>query len=465
MSRLLPLCVAFLALPVAAAAADSSASRLDAVRDAYFSRDWARATVDVPPVAAVAPSKLPDNPVGADHAQVAHMYITRQAYEIYAAQFSGGELARYIGEYENTRPKVRDDGNVVAGSFDEDEAHYTPFDETMPSNRHFWNYHGGLHAGLGGFDSSVNRVHKYLTGGYGVDGDYDESWSDNQGQRRGVRGHGAVYLYQHGEKAKAYWYLGHMVHLLEDLTVPAHAHLFAHVVPWMDAYETYMKEAHVRWPVDTSKPIESFPTMLELFRATAEVTDRYDAGNGSGIFGGVDGSADRGHRRRGGFTKAKLDEEGSVLMPLAFNRAAALYLFFYKQVDKTPPTVILTSPDGRSAQAPARAIGPEVMLAASASDDASGVDRRGFLFFTSYWDGAAWTPWAPVSSRPGTGAESLVAAPGLLYRVKATARDAAGNVGESEPSYLRIDGPTDGRRTVPEVRRPGRSAPRSAAAR
>jgi hypothetical protein len=138
-------------------------------------------------------------------------------------------------------------------------------------------------------------------------------------------------LYNHGEKAKAFWYLGHIAHLLEDATVPAHVHLFAHVVDWMDAYETYMGKAHQRFPVDSTGQIEHFDNLLDLFRSTALVSAQFDCGNGGGLSGGVDGTVDRGHRRKGGFTKAKLDDEGKTLMPLAFNRVAALYQLFFEE--------------------------------------------------------------------------------------------------------------------------------------
>jgi hypothetical protein len=305
------------------------------VRERYFGADWAQ-VLEAPlpaPAAAVAAAPQPDNPIGAEHAQIAHMYITREAFKIFMAQHPDSDLAQYIGDYDYTtgRPKARDDGNVVAGSFDEDEFYDNPFGQKESYFRHFWNPYGGLHAGIAGFDSSVDRAYKYLTGGYGVDGKYDEQWDHNDGAKRGVKGHGAVWLYRHGEKAKAFWYLGHIAHLLEDATVPAHVHLFAHVIDWMDAYETYMKKAHSRWPSDPSLPIEHFDTLLDLFRATAVESARFDCGNGGGISGGVDGTADRGRRRAGGFTKAELDDEGNVLMPMAFERVAALYQLFYEQ--------------------------------------------------------------------------------------------------------------------------------------
>jgi hypothetical protein len=44
--------------------------------------------------------------------------------------------------------------------------------------------------------------------------------------------------YHSGDKGTAYFYLGHVVHLLGDMTVPAHAHEDPH--PYADAYEDWM---------------------------------------------------------------------------------------------------------------------------------------------------------------------------------------------------------------------------------
>jgi hypothetical protein len=224
-----------------------------------------------------------------------------------------------------------------------------------------------------------------------------------------------------------------------------------------------MKTAHVRWPVDTSKPIETYDSLHEIFHSTAKVTEQYDAGNSGGFAGGIDGTVDRGHRRSGGFTKAKLDEEGNVLMPLAFNRVASLFRFFYQHVDKTPPTVIMTSPGGTSASAAPTVANPILTLTASGHDDQSGTDRNSFLFLSSSWTGADWTPWELVSRGPGSGRLETLATAGRLYRFKATAEDAAGNVGESRPVYLRIENSRDERRTILEVRQPTPRSGRRAA--
>jgi hypothetical protein len=48
--------------------------------------------------------------------------------------------------------------------------------------------------------------------------------------------------YHSGDKGIAYFYLGHVAHLLQDMTVPAHAHEDPH--PSADAYEDWMTAQH-----------------------------------------------------------------------------------------------------------------------------------------------------------------------------------------------------------------------------
>ena len=48
-----------------------------------------------------------------------------------------------------------------------------------------------------------------------------------------------IAAYRTGDKARAYRTLGHVVHLVEDLSVPAHTHLDIHGPPGGDSYENY----------------------------------------------------------------------------------------------------------------------------------------------------------------------------------------------------------------------------------
>jgi hypothetical protein len=381
----------------------------------YFSAGWAKTTNEAPPAPAAKPSQPTQKPVGDLHNPVAHMDITVKAYQIYAARFGGGELAQFIGTVDGENPAAEDDGNVVAGSYDEDKSFKNPFNEMLPMERHFWDIRGGLHAGWQGHDSSVNRAHKYWSGGYGVEGDFDSDW-----EKKGVKDEGVIGAYKKGDKAKAYWYLGHVAHLVEDLCVPAHALLFTHVGEGTDMYETYMKHHFGEWSPAANSPVDSYDSLLDLFSKTAVVTNQFDAGHGPGDEG-VDGEKDRGARRAGGFTEDQLKEEGRTLMPLAYNRVASLFLFFFKQIDKQPPKVTLLMP---------ASLGNEITLDAAATDTQSGVDRQGFRF--EVLEAGRWT--AISSAR-------FVGVPGRSYSFRVWARDAVGNTAVSKTKTWRAGSP------------------------
>lgn len=379
--------------------------------------------------------RAPQQPVEPGHVQVAHMYITRKAFEMYMAQFPGSELAQYIGAYSGNLPAQDTDGSIVEGSYDEDMDDQTPFNDFMSSNRHFWNPYGDLYRGMVGADTGVNRAHKYLKGGFGINGAYDAAWSNNTGKKKGIQGQGAVYLYQHGQKEKAFWYLGHIVHLLEDLTVPAHTHLWPHIKAEMDRYETYMSANHARWSALPNEPIEEFSSLLDLFKKTAETTHGFDCGHNAGL-GGVDGSVDKGSRRAGGFTSAELDQEGDVLMPLAVKRAASLFRFFFKQVDRKAPKVKLIYPASSDSTRPDITSSHSVELRASVQDKESGVDLSSYRFSYSYWTGRQWSVWADLPTAAGAATLKFKPQRGTLYAFKISVSDAAGNKSESNVQYL-----------------------------
>lgn len=379
--------------------------------------------IEVPPVGpgvAVTASAHAEDPVEDQHNPVVHMAIARLAYRLYVSQYDGGELGRYIGDYSSDQPPAGHD-TVVAGAFEEDKPRKSPFGDAAPVMRHFWDLRLGDTRGLAGFDSSVNRAQKYWTGGFGLDGGYDEHWSTNDGALRGTMGQGAVELHARGEKGKAYWYLGHIAHLVQDLTVPAHAHLWPHPAK-MDAYEHYIKARYRERTGVPAGAVESFATPYELFRRTGEITLRYDAGVGSGPLKGKDGTVDAGRRRAGGFSDSELAEEADVLYALSVKRVAALFLLFYKAVDKAAPTVDLN-------------VRPDGQLSAAAVDAESGVDRRGYRFEWRAPEGE-WRTFGDGSPR----ARFEAPAPGV-YSLRVWAVDAAGNSSVSPVRSQRFPGP------------------------
>jgi hypothetical protein len=401
----------------------SGASAQD-VAARYFSDGWAKTDPSVAPAPPTPPASAPQAPKPAEqpygpidgwHAKVTHMSITRVAYEYYLTRYEGGELSRFIGESEGLKPAKDTPDNVVAGAFDEDASRNDPWGQLIPEMRHFWDCRKGPFKGLWGYDSSVDRAQKYFTGGYGLKEAYDSGWGKKEKQ-----GHGIAWHYRNGDKALAYWYLGHAAHLLEDATVPAHVLLFPHPFH-ADKYEEFMGKHYPEWESRIPRgEIASYATLYDLFYQTANTTNDFDAGHGSGPLAGRDGKKDRGARRKGGFTDAELREEGDVLMPLAYRNVAALFVYFFKQIDQVPPRVTLTvSPVGAET----------VVLKAQAVDDISGVDRYGYRFEYS----AGGSEWRPITTGPAGARVDFHVETARRCAFRVSAVDAAGNRGFSAP--------------------------------
>ncbi len=284
----------------------------------YFSSGWSAVSQDttLPALKAVPVNvQNPAQTFQAAYARPTHIFITQMAYQMYASHFGGGEMSQYLPL-------------IVKASYEEDMPFQNPFGQLIPELRHFWDPRRGLEKGLAGYDSAVDRAYKYFTGGYGLNGKYDRAWS-----HKGIKGQGIIFLYRSGNKAKAYEYLGHVAHLVEDLTVPAHTLLWPHLhaIPGSDAYETYA-ETHFKENFEMpTGDVESFSSLYDLFSQTARTTQQFDAGFGPGPLEGKDGTVDQGRRRADGFTNQELRQEARVLLPLAAKRVAALFLYFQRQ--------------------------------------------------------------------------------------------------------------------------------------
>lgn len=314
--------------PFAAALALALAAPLRAegsLKESHFSRGWATILEDPAPAPATPAPPEEEEPVHPEYAPAVHAFIARQAFELFDSQFPGTDLSLYIGG--EAQAESSSDDSVAEGAHDEDMPYDNPFHEAVSEARHFWDWRGGPYKGLKKYDSAVNRANKYLTGGFGLDGEYDPRWSEGVGRKKGRRGEGALYLYANGDKKKAFWYLGHAAHLLMDMSVPAHVHVWAHVFP-KDSYEWYIRGHHPQWAGSASGAVESFDGLYPLFLETAKTAQGFDCGWKEG---GKSGSVDQGRRRAGGFTEEELRQEADVLMPLAIRRTAALYRYFYSQ--------------------------------------------------------------------------------------------------------------------------------------
>jgi hypothetical protein len=177
-----------------------------------------------------------------DGNKLSHQWITLQGWELFRSQFGPSEIDNFLGQ--PTRYPTEAKALVMEGVFAEDETARNPWDQgaivgplNHPSLRHFWtpnadfsrSFAKGLQATVPGtfppvtvtFDSAANRGVKYFTGGRDVVGGADDGWDD---RGDAALDQGIVQFYSLAStRERAFYYLGHVTHLLQDLTLPAHS--------------------------------------------------------------------------------------------------------------------------------------------------------------------------------------------------------------------------------------------------
>lgn len=179
----------------------------------------------------------------------AHPWMTRMAAERL--------VAAYPGQYDELLEYLDD---VAYGSREEDDFLRDGDDDptTLRVMRHFYRPTDELGLTYGGrlFPSSYEWAAIPSEG---------NEWDWGDGLRQ----------YRKGELARAYTTLGHIVHLIQDATVPAHTHLDQHGPPSGDDYEDYVtsqmiSETESLLPVPPAgAPIPEFPDPWEAWQATA----------------------------------------------------------------------------------------------------------------------------------------------------------------------------------------------------
>ncbi|MFA6416122.1 MAG: hypothetical protein WCW56_01405 [Candidatus Paceibacterota bacterium] len=159
---------------------------------------------------------------------ITHPFLTGEAIKLseasFSQNFSGAEVQA-----------------IKTGSIEEDAG-------DRPLN-HF--YDPIRQAGLYGFVSSKSWAHGHNTGGNAY------SWEN------------AIYEYVYGDKAKGLNTLGHVVHLVQDATVPDHTRADNHY--WHSTYESYAK---VQTFVGSAEPI-----ILDSLDAYFDQTASFSNGN------------------------------------------------------------------------------------------------------------------------------------------------------------------------------------------
>ncbi|MBN8585179.1 MAG: T9SS type A sorting domain-containing protein [Ignavibacteria bacterium] len=229
-----------------------------------------------------------------------HMYLTIEAYNLLKNQgHYFPELGYRIGDLNDFGDYKWQVGKITTGAFREDQEdvvfHYTKpwwmigpeFPDIWNTNSHFWNadlgedyktelIHSGLGSGHSDFWENAWKKMRYYRDGNWTDEDNNTSWivlNAETGFYRYMYYNGLVNLYVTGniwcesftnhagqtqmireyrtlnwdDRNKLVWeILGRMCHLLQDQTVPAHAHGDIHAYsPWLaggepDALENWV---------------------------------------------------------------------------------------------------------------------------------------------------------------------------------------------------------------------------------
>lgn len=194
---------------------------------------------------------IPEGDAQAYDADNTHRWIARQAVNLLIETYPEyAEAAEYIDE-------------IVEGSFHEDDFFLDGDDDptTLRVMRHF--YHAGTGAGL-------------TFGGRTFPNSYE--WNSKQSEENAWDYEDALLAYQKGELADAYFTVGHTLHLIGDLTVPAHSHTDDHGPPKGDDYENHCStrmisefEGTLKTP-PSGATIPEFLDLADAFQKTASAS-------------------------------------------------------------------------------------------------------------------------------------------------------------------------------------------------
>jgi len=397
----------------------------------------------------VAHATGPDDDQTVENNGPVHQWLTYNAFRFYNSQFADSQLAQFLGDWQDYGSKHHrtngDNNDVIEGVFDEDVSGPIFFDngfhqDIVPQNP------------LG---QSVAYEQHFVAGGDG--GEIYVGWGGHASAVTQALSYWQTYVLgtYAANPALSYYYLGHVAHLLEDVTVPAHVHNDGH--PIRDAYEYTLGEHsnYLLWGYGDGvrvAPVNAITIpadLVSLFQETIDYTEEYPSN-------GADGEdepeiPDVGlHRpdlvsRSGGFTGdgAVLNASSSNeitaladdLMSWAMVKTAALFRLFYSLVDTTAPAVSLVTAFGAD-EAGAVLKPSQFHITASAHDGLSGYDANGFRFTIERKNGSAWEQ---VAVSPNAGEFEFTAPGDGLYRISVEVTDAARNSGRSGTGYFRVD--------------------------
>jgi MYXO-CTERM domain-containing protein len=184
------------------------------------------------------------------YGQTTHRWIARQAVELL--------VARYPGQYDEL---LEFEDRIADGAEHEDDFIEDGDGDptTMRVMRHFYRPTDGLGILYGDFDRFPSS---YEWGGVAND---TNQWDYADG----------LVAFSRGDHAEAYFIVGHTMHLIADLSVPAHSHLVEHGPPTGNDLESYCSSlmtsefASALQGVAPGAPLPNFTDLEDAFQSTA----------------------------------------------------------------------------------------------------------------------------------------------------------------------------------------------------
>lgn len=368
--------------------------------------------------------------------QEVHQWIAKEAYDYFVSQIEGADLASYLGTISGSFSVGNND--LLEGTYAEDRSNRDPLYQGItepdlldgPFLRHFVagadgsEIYDGLAAYSSAYEQALNIWNNYAVTDYPAN------------------------------KARAFYRLGHVAHLLTDMTVPAHTHNDAH--PISESYEDAMgyNDQFQWWYYGCSRsgdwdhPLTLFANLYSIFYRTANYTEDYDSDDEDGDAPPYYNPSDYSNSehdpgnvdRSGGLSSTELTIIADDLMPSAIRRVADLYRLFYSEVDSSSPAVSMTYPTSTDVNNPTMRTSTSAFnLTASASDSQSGVLKNGYQYHWSYWTGSTWSDWFSVSPSPTDSSVSFAPSQGdALYAFTVIGENGGGLQTQSSVKYLRI---------------------------
>ena len=388
-----------------------------------------------------------DNAVAAKHkvGTPVHQWIANEGYIFFESRIEGADISGYIGTISDSHGDNRD--TFLEGTAAEDKDDRPPLYQecSVPA---YWDCSYFRHFCAGADGQEIYQGYDSIPWFR----DYDSALEQAEN----------IWPYAIDEypnnKALAFYYLGHVAHLVADMTVPAHTHNDPHaqITGDYDYYEENMVYNYQLWYYGSERSYwwwiyEStlFTDLYSLFYRVANYTEDYDSSDYDGDgppYYDPDDYTDIWHdpgsvSRSGGIDIDEFTIIADDLMPYAMRRTADLIRLFYSQVDSSDPDCMMTHPSSDDMGNPDYHNSEGVItLEASASDSESGIVKVGYQFHYCYYSGSDWSDWADVSPSPAV-CSALFSPPydNTLYAFHVWAENGGGRFGDSGFKYVYVD--------------------------